>query len=553
MTRRTLALALLACLLPAATSPSAQSPAADARPKLIVFIAVDQMRGDYVDKYRGQWSAGLKRLIAEGAWFRQADYPYFNTVTCAGHASLSTGTVPAVHGMMLNNWWDRQARKLVNCTDDEHEQLIAYSGHPTGTGQSARLMLAPALADELRLQQSSAPQVGTVSLKARSAITLGGHRPDAATWLDDEGNWVTSTAFGKAPLSFIASYVSGHPLSAELGRKWDRALPKERYFNDDSPLGRRHPAIGAVNFPHQIGKAGDSIDAAFVGAWEASPFSDAYVAALAAATIDGLKLGRNGGTDFLGISFSALDKVGHDLGPDSHEVQDVLIRLDRELGRLLDKLDRDVGRGRYVVALSADHGVAPVPERVAAAGFEAGRIDVVALTAALETVLSRYLGDGPHVARVVHTDFYLQPGVYEKLVQKPEAMAAALDVIRGTPGVWRAYRKDALLLAGNDADSITRAAAASYFDGRSGDLIFLPRAYWIPSTNTTNHGTGHRYDTRVPMVLFGQGIKAGEYLQAAAPIDLAPTLAFLASVTLSDPMGRVLVEALDPARAVSRR
>jgi hypothetical protein len=455
-----------------------------------------------------------------------------------------------VHGLMLNNWWDRETKAIVNCTDDSREQLVAYSGHSAGIGQSARLMLVPALADEIRLQQPTASRVGSVSLKARSAITLAGHRPDAATWMDEEGYWVTSTAFSKAPVSFIASYVSAHPVSAELGRTWDRALPKPRYFNDDSPFGRRAPAIGTLNFPHQVRKAGDPLDAAFVAAWEASPFSDAYVAALAAATIDGLKLGRNGGTDFLGISFSALDKVGHDLGPDSHEVQDVLIRLDRELGTLLDKLDREVGRGRYVVALSADHGVAPVPERIAAAGFDAGRIDVPKLTDALEAVLAKHFGTGPHVAKIVHTDVYLQPGLYDKLTQKAEAMAAVLNVVRTTPGVLRVYRKEALI-AGNDSDPIARSAAASYFEGRSGDLVFLPRPYWIPSTNTTNHGTGHRYDTHVPLLLFGQGIKPGEYLQPATPIDVAPTLAFLASVTLSSPSGRVLVEALDrsgPAR-----
>jgi hypothetical protein len=159
------------------------------------------------------------------------------------------------------------------------------------------------------------------------------------------------------------------------------------------------------------------------------------------------------------------------------------------------------------------------------------------------------------VARIVHTDVYLQPGLYDKLAQKPEAMAAVLEVVRATPGVLRVYRKEALI-AGNDVDPIARAATASYFEGRSGDLVFLPRPYWIPSTNTTNHGTGHRYDTHVPVVLFGQGIKRGEYLQPATPLDIAPTLAFLASVTLSNPSGRVLVEALDrptPAPSNSRR
>jgi predicted AlkP superfamily pyrophosphatase or phosphodiesterase len=529
------------------TGTIARSP----QPKLIVFIAVDQMRDDYIDHFLPQWTAGLRRLVTQGARFRQADYPYFNTVTCAGHASLSTGTVPAVHGMILNTWWDRSLQKAVNCTDDDREQLIAYSGTPRGIGQSAHRLIAPTLSDELRLQARVPARVASVSLKARSAISLGGHRPDAATWMDDDGNWVTSTAFTKAPLPFIDSYVKAHPVSQELGRAWDRALPKERYVYEDTPAGRRKVAIGTTSFPHQIRTPDAPIDSAFVDAWEASPFSDAYVAALAKASIDGLKLGRNGGTDFLGISFSALDKVGHDFGPDSHEVQDVLIRLDREIGLLLDKLDREVGRGEYVVALSADHGVAPIPERAAAAGFDAGRIDLPGMLKAIDAALSGVLGPGKYSSAVFHTDVYLAPGVYEKLLENPAAMEAALKAMRDTAGVWRAYPRDVLRTAASDADPITRAASRSYYDGRSGDLTFLPRAYWITSSSTASHGTGHRYDTHVPVVMFGKGIKPGEYMQPASPIDIAPTLAFLGSVTLADPMGRVLVEALELPAAAS--
>ncbi len=546
-------LAILIGALPAAVQRSAVAPAAGSEPKLIVFIAVDQMRGDYIDHFLPQWTAGLRRLVAEGAYFTQADYPYFGTVTCAGHASLSTGTVPAIHGMILNSWWDRSLNKSVNCTDDDGERLVGYSGTPKGVGQSAKRLIAPTLSDELRMQARVPAHVASVSLKARSAINLGGHRPDAATWLDDDGNWVTSTAFAKAPLPYIAAYVRAHPVSGELGRAWDRALPKDRYFYQDTPSGRRKVAIGTTSFPHMIRTANAPIDSAFVDAWEASPFSDAYVAALAAASIDGLKLGRNGGTDFLGISFSALDKVGHDFGPDSHEIQDVLIRLDQEIGKLLDKLDRDVGRGAYVVALSADHGVAPIPERAAAAGFDAGRIDLPSMIAAVDAALSGTLGPGKYVAGIFHTDLYLVPGIYEKLLQNPAAMDAALKAMRDCPGVWRAYSRDVLRTSANDGDPITRAAARSYYDGRSGDLVFLPRAYWINSASTTSHGTGHRYDTHVPVVLFGKGIKPGEYVQPISPIDIAPTLAYLGSVTLADPMGRVLTEALETVQVPARR
>ena len=510
-------------------------------PKLVVLISVDQMRADYVDRFQHQWSKGLKRLVTEGAWFRQADYPYYNTVTCAGHASMSTGTVPAVHGMVLNEWWERDNSRLVHCTDDDDEELITYGIAVKGVGQSARHLMTTTLADEMRLQGSPAPRVVSISLKARSAITLGGHHPDAVIWLDEEnGEWVTSTAFAKTPAPYLADYIAKHPLRNEMGRRWERSLPKERYLYDGSPQGRQHTALVTKDFPHIVQGDGSEVGGAFTDAWESSPYSDAYLSGLAGAALDGLKLGRAAGTDFLAIGFSALDKVGHDFGPDSHEVQDVLIHLDREIGTLLDKLDKDVGRANYVVALTADHGVAPVPERVKAQGFDAGRINTVAVGRQVDAVLARELGPASYRTRVIYNDIYFNDGVYLKLTQNAKAMDAVIEAIRKTPGVWRVYKKGDL----SAAEPLTRASALSHYEGRSGDLKMLGRSYWITSSSTTTHGTGHRYDTRVPVILFGAGIRKGEYLQPSAPIDLAPTLAFLTGITLPDAMGRVLTEAL---------
>ena len=295
-----------------------------------------------------------------------------------------------------------------------------------------------------------------------------------------------------------------------------------------------------TEFPHTVRGRGNEVRGSFTDAWESSPFSDQYLNALAMTSIDAMKLGRGAGTDFLGISFSALDKVGHDFGPDSHETQDTLIHLDEQLGLLFDKLDRDLGKGSYVVGLTSDHGVAPVPERVKAQGFDAGRINTSAVGKAIDSVLARELGPGTYQTRVIYNDIYFNEGVYVKLGGNAKAMAAVIDVVRKTEGVWRVYRKEEL----SSTDPLTRAPALSHYEGRSGDIKMLGRAYWITSSSTTTHGTGHRYDTRVPMMLFGFGIKKGEYLDQVAPIDLAPTLAFLSGVTLPDAMGHVLAAAL---------
>jgi predicted AlkP superfamily pyrophosphatase or phosphodiesterase len=534
-----LAITVALTLLVAAQSPAVRGP------KLVVLISVDQMRADYIDRYQHQWSKGLRRLLTDGAWFRQADYPYYNNVTCPGHASISTGTVPAVHGMVLNEWWQRDNSRLWSCTADESEKLITYGAPVKSVGHSARQLLSNTLADELRLQGPYPPRVVGISLKARSAISLAGHRPDAVIWLDEaDGEWVTSTAFATSPAPFFARYIDAHPLRGEMGRRWDRSLPLDRYVYDYSSQNRRRIALVTTEFPHTVKGTGAEVGGAFTDAWESSPFSDQYLNALAMTAIDALTLGRGAGTDFLAVSFSALDKVGHDFGPDSHEVQDVLVHLDAQLGTLLDKLDRDVGKGNYVVGLSSDHGVAPVPERVKARGFDAGRISTVAVGRAIDEVLTRELGGGPYRTRVIYNDIYFNEGVYLKLTQNAKAMEAVLDTIRGTEGVWRVYRKEQL----SANDPLTRPAALSHYEGRSGDIKMLGRAYWITSSSTTTHGTGHRYDTRVPVLLFGYGIKRGEYLQPAAPIDLAPTLAFLTGITLPDAMGRVLTEALTPPR-----
>jgi hypothetical protein len=445
--------------------------------------------------------------------------------------------------MILNNWWDRAGGRLVNCTDEDSASLIGVAGRVDGVGQSATRLLSTTLPDELQLQLPGPTRVVSLSMKARSAINLGGHHPDAVAWLDEKiGEWVTSTAFAPALEPFVANYVRAHEMRNELGRTWERAMPRERYLFDEVETGRQKGALGTVRFPHAIRGGGEGIDESFVAAWESSPYSDEYVTGLVLAAID--TLGTGNGTDLLAVSYAALDKVGHDFGPESHEVQDILFRLDRQLGSVLDALDRKIGAGNYVVALSADHGVSAPPDQLKARGVDAGRVSLTRLTATLDAALQPVLGPGKYVARIAHSDIFFMPGVYARLQTNAAAMETILRTLRDTPGIWRVYSKETLANGLHDADPILRSAAGSYFEGRSGDLIMLPRAYWILSDSTTTHGTGHRYDTRVPILLYGFGIRPGQYLAPAAPIDIAPTLAMLASVTLPDPMGRVLIEAL---------
>lgn len=243
----------------------------------------------------------------------------------------------------------------------------------------------------------------------------------------------------------------------------------------------------------------------------------------------------------------------------------MLLRLDATLGALLDHLDRTVGANNYVVALSADHGVAPIPEQVAGA-LDAGRISIIEITGRAQKALEPLLGSGQHVARLVGNDFYFAPGVYAKLLANPAAMQAAIEAILSVPGVARVLRGEELLERAATDDPLRRAVSLSSFAGRSGDLIVLQKPYWLmewaPKDMAagvgTDHGTAYAYDTRVPVLLMGFGVRPGEYLTAVTPADIAPTLAFLCGVTLARIDGRVLTEALAispamPAKAPPKR
>ncbi len=521
-----------------------QNDAAPARPKLLVMLVVDQMRGDYIDRYGGQWTGGLRRLADEGAWFREAGYPYLNTVTCAGHATIGTGSLPRTHGLALNEWWDRTAGREVTCTADPNAPLVSY-GTPAKGGDSSWRLEVPTLADALRAQLDPAPRVVTVSLKARAAIMLAGHGGTAVTWMDGN-DWVTSTAFADAPVPFVQRFVTANPVAAELGEVWTRALDASAYLFADDGLGERPLRGWGPTFPHPLAGDGTGTDADRWERWRRSPYSDAYLGRLAEAAIDALKLGQGPGLDYLGVSFSALDLVGHRFGPRSQEVQDMLVGLDRTVGHLLDHLDRTVGRGRYVVAFSADHGVAPIPEQMAALGLSAGRVDLRHMASRVEEVLQPWLGPGRHLAATNYTDLYFAPGVYDRLRARPDAMRAVLAAIRAEPGIWKVYRSEELQSADASAasDLLMRAAAESYVPDRSGDLLVVPRPYWILSSDATTHGSANWYDQHVPLVLMGAGVRPGQYLTRASPADVAPTLAFLAGVTLARPDGRVLSEAL---------
>jgi predicted AlkP superfamily pyrophosphatase or phosphodiesterase len=536
-----------------AQSTNASASALAPQPiKLIVLIAVDQFRADYVTTYARAWTGGLREIVTKGASFTEAAYPYGVTKTCAGHSSMGTGTLPSTHGMIDNTWFDPATRNFVNCTDDAAARPLMFGG---GTGQerhSAVRLMAPTFAETLQRQSSGRSQIVSLSVKARSAIGMVGHGGPNTTivWSEDRaGSWSTSSALTRQPSADVAAYVRAHPVTLASFQTWDRLRPAADYLFADRAPGE--PAATGV-FPHLFDQgirltrtSPDVLDT-----WLTTPFTDTFVTGLAMHLVDRQRLGQGRAVDMLAISFSALDSVGHTYGPRSHEVQDTLMRLDQRLSELLALLDARVGREHYVVAFTSDHGVSTMPEQVFPAPAEPragapveGRTTVQAIGTAIETVLDKQLGRGSYVEAVAGAYVYFRPGVLDRLRASPPLAEAVEKAALGARGVGKVYWSADVAARTPTDDPILVAMRRSYFSGRSGDLAVVLKPNWVTSTGA-NHGTPYADDARVPLVLLGAGIVPGEHASPASPLDIAPTFAALTGVRMAGTDGRVLREAL---------
>ena len=385
------------------------------------------------------------------------------------------------------------------------------------------------------------------SMKPRVAIMLAGRRTDAAVWREGPA-WVTSTAYASEPVPFVEAFLEANPVEQRVGTVWTKALAEDDYLFDAVTPSSRPFDGWTASLPHPLVGAGDAADLLFYQKWMASPESNDYLARLAAVAVDALELGQRDATDYLAIGFSALDWAGHSFGPRSHEVQDVLVRLDRTLGAFFDRLDAAVGAGRWVVALSADHGVMPIPEQRRTRQGDAGRIPANRIVEAADGAVRAALDTAAAVANFEEQDLYFAPGVYQRLLDRPEALAHVMDAIQSVEGVAEVYRADTIRSRRDAGSAVERALARSYYPGRSGDLLVVLRPYWTTSMNAAGHGTSYDYDTRVPVLFMGAGISPGQYLGPVTPASIAPTLARLIGISLDQATGRVLEEALDDGR-----
>jgi predicted AlkP superfamily pyrophosphatase or phosphodiesterase len=519
MTRRCFALlALCASLVAAAAQP--------ARPKLVLAIVIDQFRYDYLTRFRADYTGGLDRLLRRGAVFTNARYRHYPTVTACGHSIFMTGAMPSLSGIINNEWFDRPSGKTVTSVSDDGVRLVGAEGQ----GASPRRLLASTLGDEMKMAGKGKPRVIGISLKDRAAILPAGHMADAAYWFDlNSGSFVSSTF-----------YLPGLP---QWVKDFNQAHPPARYFNAEwKPLapGPDYPAF-ARKLP---GAAGPD----FSKALDASPIGNELVEAFTERAIQDEQLGQRGPTDLLTVSFSSNDYVGHDYGPDSPEVRDMAMRADRLIGRLLDFADAKVGPGNTLVVLTADHGVSPVPETLAQWKMPGGRLPDKVILDAIETALIKRFGAGRWVvAGWGAAPYFNRELIRAKKRTEAEVQAVAAEAAAAVPHVFRVYTRAQLLNGMALGDTITERVVNGFYSSRSADLAVLEEAYWIPWASGTSHGSVFDYDSHVPVIFMGPGVRPGRYDRNIMPNDIAPTLATMLGVaTPSGSAGRVLAEMLVP-------
>jgi predicted AlkP superfamily pyrophosphatase or phosphodiesterase len=559
--RAAFAITLLLCLTPPQLSAVAQTERAQAKARLVMVIVVDQFRCDYIERFWDLFGkGGFRRLVGEGAFFTNANFDYLPTYTAPGHAAVFSGSIPSQNGIVGNVWFDREAGRVRVMVSDNSARLLTGGGPVGDVGApSPRSMIGTTIGDQMRLANNFQSKVVAISQKDRSAVLPGGHKPNGAYWFNAaKGEMVTSDYYFKELPGWVRQFNTATRPDKYFGAKWERTLSADAYKRAQSGnLPIQRSAVGQ-GFPYTVTGGEDKPGAKFYGAFEVTPFASEYLANFAKAAVEAESLGADQFTDLLSISFSAPDLAGHYYGPDSQEVLDTYIRLDRVIADLLTYLDRRVGPGNWVVAMTGDHGVSPVPEYLKSLGLEAHRIEREAVTNAVNRALKERFGDEKWVQALVGEQFYLD----RKLISDKKVIASEVERVAGeaattVEGVTAYFTRSQIVEGRLPSGPIPRRVMNGFHRARSGDvwIVTAPFTFLSEGSLATTHGSPYNYDTHVPVVFYGRGVRAGRYYSECSPSDIATTLAAMLGVEPpSNAVGRVLSEALvDAARQSASR
>lgn len=515
------------------------------RPKLVVGIVVDQMRWDYLYRYYDRYAenGGFKRMISNGFSCDNTFIPYAPTITACGHASIYTGSVPAINGIAGNFWWDNKLNKSVYCTEDSSVKTV---GSNTGAGlQSPRNLLTTTIGDELRLATNFKSKVIGVALKDRGSILPAGHSANAAYWYDGQtGNWITSTYYRTDLPEWIKSFNAKKLVDTYYKEGWSTMYPLTTYTQsttDENKYENKPFGANEKGFPYNLARFTGSN----YGAVLATPFGNTLTAEFAKAAVINEQLGADSTTDFLTVSFSSTDYVGHTFGPNSIEAEDTYLKLDRELGELLNFLDNRIGKGRYLIFLTADHGAAHVPGFAKDHSIPAGNVDFEKIISGLNTVLKEKFGKENLVREISN---------YQVVLNLPLIASSSLDVnnvknqiityLLKQEGIARVFNIEDLAAATLNA-KIKEMLANGYYPDRCGQIQLILQPQWIDGffTGGTTHGLWNPYDLHIPLLWYGWGIKAGKSNRETHMTDIAPTVAALLHIQVPNgSVGSVIQE-----------
>ncbi len=530
-------------------------------PRLAVVISVDQMRADYLERFRPYFGeGGFKRLTDQGAWFQDCHYQHAVTKTAPGHATILSGVHANVHGIVANDWLDRSTFISGNNVEDVTTPLVglpprldryANATFAAKAGRSPRNFLGVTVGDRLKAKYGAAAKVFGVADKDRAAILMSGPKADGAYWTE-EGGFVTSTYYRPALPDWLAQFNAERGAAQHFGQVWDRLLDPAIYDRvqgpDDAPGEQTEDGL-STTFPKKIDGGKPKLSLTYYDAFDHVPWDNDLVEDLVERLVANEHLGEDAVPDLLCVGFSQPDKVGHAYGPDSHEIMDTYLRLDRTLAKLFQFLDTHVGAGHYVVVLTADHGVPPLPETTqrklgaAAAGrLSGGALDKF-LFAALDAAYGALPENGYWAVRD-NSGYHLNPAALAAKHLTPSQLEDKISAVLLThPMIAKVYTRDQLT---NPAplDEFGEAERLSFYPPRGTDVVYIPKPFFIErATAGSTHGTPYEYDTHVPQVWYGAGIKSAVHTESVHVEDLAPTLAAMLGVTLpAEAKGAVLLK-----------
>jgi len=529
MKARTITTLIASAITSIAGGAQSPRPVQAHKPKLILAIAVDQFRYDYTTRFRARYTSGLARMLTEGAVFVDAHQDHFPTVTATGHATFLTGSIPATSGIIGNEWFDRDTGKTITSVEDSATRLIGVDGEKKGS--SPHNLVVSALGDEIKIANGGASKVIGISMKDRAAILPAGRMADAAYWIDSgTGAVVSSTWYQQQLPGWVAQFNAEKPALQKLGAEW-------------CPLGQS----AASGKPFMtLSKVADK---SYFSQWEETPYANDMLEELAERVLSNEKLGQHDGTDVLTVSFSANDHLGHAVGPDAPEVEDMSVRTDLVLGKLIDAAAKQVGgRANLLVVLTADHGVAPLVEVNQKRKMPGGRIDKAEYLAKVESALVKKFGEGKWIIAQWESGFYLNDELIEKKKLKhsaveDEAAAAAMQL----PYVARTYTRTLLMRHERGASLIDDYVARAFYPQRGPDVVVITKPYYLFGKSGTGHGSPYDYDTHVPLLFWGGNVRSGVYTERVGISDVAPTLAAILQVeTPSGSIGHILQQVVEP-------